>query len=45
MCILKLLKRSGHSAAKAHEILLDARRGDKLARQWIGMLFAQRRDH
>ncbi len=29
------LKALGHSAAKAAEIVLDARRGDPYARQWI----------
>ena len=29
------LKAAGHSAAKAAEIVLDAKRGDKYARDWI----------
>lgn len=35
-----LLKSHGHSAAKAAEICLDAKRGDKHARQWIAVLRA-----
>lgn len=29
------LKRYGHSAAKAAEIILDAKRGDQHARNWL----------
>jgi len=29
------LKKLGHSAAKAAEIVLDAKRGDKYAKLWI----------
>jgi hypothetical protein len=29
------LKQAGHSAAKAVEIILDAKRGDLFAQQWI----------
>jgi hypothetical protein len=38
----ELLKRSGHSAFKAAEILLDASRGDQHALTWIKILFAGR---
>lgn len=40
--IYKLLKAAGHDAAKAAEIVLDARRRDEFSRQWIGVLFHQR---
>lgn len=40
--IYALLKRNGHSPQKAAEILLDARRGDRHAREWIRILYAQR---
>lgn len=36
--IYAMLKRQGHDPAKAEEILLDAHRGDKHARQWIKAL-------
>jgi hypothetical protein len=31
----ELLKRYGHSPAKAAEIILDAKRGDMFSRNWI----------
>lgn len=31
----ELLKRAGHSPAKAAEIVLDAKRGDKHATAWL----------
>jgi len=37
--IYRMLKRNGHSPAKAVEILLDAKRGDAYALQWITTLF------
>ena len=33
--IQRMLVRAGHSGAKAAEIVLDAKRGDKHARSWI----------
>ena len=42
-CIYKLLRHAGHSAQKAAEIILDASRGDELARRWIFGLFRMRR--
>jgi hypothetical protein len=33
-----LLRQRGHSAAKAAEIVLDARRGDAWSRKWIGAM-------
>lgn len=41
--IYSLLKKQGHDPAKAAEILLDAKRGDKHALKWIGLLFIQRK--
>ena len=41
--IYDLLKRAGHGAARAAEIILDAQRGDAWAKLWIFRLFAQRR--
>lgn len=41
--IYGLLKEAGHSAAKALEIVIDAKRGDRFARGWIGLLFKYRR--
>jgi len=38
----KLLKTEGHTPAKAVEILLAARRGDKQARCWIVIFFRNR---
>ena len=34
----EIAKRAGHSAAKALEIALDARRGDKFALIWLRLL-------
>lgn len=33
--VYQALKRQGHDAAKAIEIILDARRGDEYALMWI----------
>lgn len=41
--IYRLMVHFGHDPAKAGEILLDAHRGDRYARQWIGALFRGRR--
>lgn len=41
--IMRMLVRSGHHPAKALEIVLDAARCDKHARQWIGIMFSHRR--
>ena len=35
--IYDLLKRAGHSAAKALEISIDYERGDKIAKQWVAV--------
>lgn len=35
--IYEALKANGHSAAKAHEIMLDAKRGDHHAIQWVNI--------
>ncbi len=43
--IYRLLKRQGHDPAKAAEIILDAKRGDKHARRWIGILASFRHRH
>jgi hypothetical protein len=43
MRIYRLLKRQGHSPSKAVEILLDAKRGQEHALNWIGICFKQRR--
>lgn len=40
--IYALLKKSGHSPAKVAEIILDARRGDKIACRWIGLAYKAR---
>ena len=40
--IYKLLLHRGHGAAKAAEILLDARRKDRFAMSWIKIIFLQR---
>jgi hypothetical protein len=37
----EVLKQAGHPAAKAAEIVLDAKRGDPFARQWIKILQQQ----
>jgi hypothetical protein len=34
----ELLKRAGHSPAKAQEILQDAKRGDQYSKDWIAHL-------
>lgn len=36
-----VLKAAGHSAAKAAEIALDAKRGDQHAKAWIAAVRAQ----
>lgn len=36
------LKREGHSPAKAAEILLDAKRGDAWARDWVKFITERR---
>lgn len=40
--IYRMLKNFEHSAAKAIEIILDAKRGDKIAMQWIRMIHRAR---
>jgi hypothetical protein len=40
--VYTLLKTEGHTPAKAAEILLAARRGDKQARRWIVIFFRNR---
>lgn len=37
----EILKRAGHSPAKAAEIALDAKRGDKHALAWLTVARAQ----
>lgn len=41
--IFWLLVGHGHCGAKAAEIILDAKRGNKYARQWISAVFKMRR--
>lgn len=41
--IYRLLKRQGHSPAKAIEMLIDAKRGDRWAVDWIKAMFKGRR--
>ena len=40
--IYNLLKKVGHSPAKAAEILLDAQRGDRFSIDWIHVLYMHR---
>lgn len=42
MSVYEALKAHGHSAAKAAEIMLDAKRGDEYARQWIAQVATPR---
>lgn len=37
-----MLKRAGHSPAKAVEIIIDAQRGDKHALMWVRILLKYR---
>jgi hypothetical protein len=39
--VYRLLRRSGHTAQKALEILFDAKRGSEFALQWIRQLRVQ----
>lgn len=40
--IYKMLIRAGHSAMRAAEIVLDAKRGQPRARQWIFTIYHMR---
>lgn len=40
--IYRQLKRFGHTPAKALEIILDAKRGDRFAFLWIKMVYRAR---
>jgi hypothetical protein len=40
--VYELMKRVGHSAAKALEIAIDYERGDKHAKQWVASLSTPR---
>lgn len=41
--LYRLLKRQGHTAAKAIEILVDAKRGNDHALAWVRTIFKMRR--
>lgn len=41
--IYQMLKKNGHSAVKALEILIDACRGDEWALKWIKTMWSLRR--
>jgi len=40
--IYKMLKTAGHSPNAALRVIIDARRGDRSARDWIVILFMAR---
>ena len=41
--IFRLLVAAGHSGQKAAEIVIDAQRRDRVAQNWIKLLFTNRR--
>ena len=43
--VYALLKRIGHTPAKAAEIVLDASRGDEHSLRWVMVAFHQRHSH